>query len=147
MSELFPRDIVDSNSYKVEDTQGHIFTDQTVVFNMETTCGQSDDQKEFPHLAWLYIYGSWFPLTVCICLRKAVNRKSTTERLHVRDFFYSACALIYIYDRPKKHNYRFKNEKQTGCLCSVWNMKSESIFSNVSHISLRQHNRHVGYSK
>lgn len=55
MSEPFPRDVVDSNSYKVEDTQGHIFTDQTVVFNMETTCGQPDDQREFDHPPWLYI--------------------------------------------------------------------------------------------
>lgn len=34
----------------VEDTLGHAFTDQTVVFYMETTCGRHDDQREFDRL-------------------------------------------------------------------------------------------------
>lgn len=34
----------------VEDTLGHAFTDQTVVFYMETTCGRPDDQREFDRL-------------------------------------------------------------------------------------------------
>lgn len=44
MSEPFPRDTADSNSYEVN-CGGHIFTDQTVVFYMETTSGQTDDQN------------------------------------------------------------------------------------------------------
>lgn len=56
MSEPLPRDAIDRNSYKGEDTKGHIFTDQTVVFNMETTGGQCDNQKEFTHPTRLYIY-------------------------------------------------------------------------------------------
>lgn len=57
MSEAFPRDAVDSNSYKVicGGHSGHIFTDQTVVFNMETTCGHPDDQREFDQSLQLYI--------------------------------------------------------------------------------------------
>lgn len=39
----------------VEDTQGHIFTDQTVVFYMETTCGHPDDQRDFGCPPLLYI--------------------------------------------------------------------------------------------
>lgn len=86
---------------------------------------------------------SWFPPTVYICLHGARNRKST--RLHVRAFFfYAACALIYIYD----HNYRFKNEKQTGQgSAEFWvishsslkatkkDMKPEALFNNTVLIS------------
>lgn len=65
---------------------------------METTCGHPDDQKEYGRPPLLYIYiPAIMVSTVYICLHRAGNRQSTTERLHVRDFFYSAQALINVY--------------------------------------------------
>ena len=44
---------------------------------------------------------SWFPLAVYICLHRAGNRMSTTEGAARERLFYSACALIYIYDQTE----------------------------------------------
>lgn len=55
---------------------------------METTCGHPDDQKEYGRPPLLYIYiPAIMVSTVYICVHRAGNRQSTTERLHVRDFF------------------------------------------------------------
>lgn len=77
-------------------------------------------------------------------------------------FLFSLCINIHLWPKEKRknHNYRFKNEKQTGRgsaalwvisvnftsgqiirLCCVWNMKSEAIFTNfIPHI-IREHDR------
>lgn len=97
---------------------------------------------------------SWFPLAVYICLHRAGNRMSTTEGAARERLFYSACALIYIYDQTEITITGLKMKKSTGqrerksfwslltsnnfksiqmtCLCCVWNMNSEAFLPTSS---------------
>lgn len=94
--------------WNVEDTQGHIFTDQTVVFYMETTCGQSDDQREFA----IYMPPpSCFPVTVYICLFKT---GAESQQVHVIYFRIQLVQWYTFMCRGKKITHRLKKGKQTG---------------------------------
>lgn len=59
-SEAFPWETTADGSKVIKwvagDMRGHISTDQTVAFHMETTCGQHADQREFENLPALYIF-------------------------------------------------------------------------------------------
>lgn len=59
-SEAFPRGTMADGSKVIKwdawDVRGHIFPDQTVAFQIKTTCGQHANQREFEHLPALHIF-------------------------------------------------------------------------------------------
>lgn len=120
MSEPFPRDFSDSNSYKVNcggHSGAYIHWSDSGVLHGNHLWSTWRPEGIWPSSNTVYMHPRrhgfhWLRIFVCIELEieSQQMRGCTWET-----FLFSSCINIHLWpDKKRHHNYRFKNEKQTG---------------------------------